>query len=65
MNRKLPNPEQLNYGNDRYEEGYKRGWDRRTYDINRIKILRDRYLHIKYGYFVDFLDDIISKNKRK
>jgi len=61
----LPSSEQINFGNDRYEQGYKRGWDRRSYDINRLKSLKERALYLRFGAFLDFIDDKISANRKK
>ena len=65
MNRILPNAEQRVYGQEMYEDGYKTGYTRNTYDRRRRMALKEKALHLKYGSFLDFLDDTISRNKRK
>ena len=63
--RKLPNQEQLNFGQELYEKGYKRGYNRSVYDRRRRVSLKEKALHLKYGSFLDFLDDKIVLNRRK
>jgi len=63
--RHRPTTEEQNYGQELYEKGYKKGYKRCLYDRRRRTAFRDKTLNLRYGFFVDFLDDIISKNKRK
>ena len=63
-NRRLPNQEQLNYGQALYKEGYEDGYKRNTWDTRRRKALKEKALYLKYGEFLDFIDDAISKNRK-
>ena len=64
MNRNLPTPDEVNYGNERHAEGYAKGWNQNTYDRRRRKSLKEDSLFRQFGNFLDYLDDMIAANKK-
>jgi len=57
-------PEVVNYGASKKEEGYKLGYMRATYDSRKRRSLRQKTIHALFGDFFDYLDDMISENKK-
>lgn len=63
--RKLPSPEQLNYGKEKYEEGYARGYEVRMRDLNKQKSKRQEQLYRRFCKYVDYLDDLFADNRKR
>ena len=61
----LPTPEIRLYGDERYEQGYTAGYLKRTHLMRRLKSLKEKSLYKQFGVFYDYLDDNISKNRKK
>jgi len=64
MNRNLPTPDEVNYGNERHAEGYAKGYNQNTYDTRRRKSLREKSLFRQFCNFYDYLDTLIASNKK-
>jgi len=65
MTNKLPNKEQLRYGQEQYTRGYKKGYDRCTWDLRRRKATKERTMMIKFNSYLDYLEDVLSANRKK
>ena len=62
---KLPNSEQQLYGQEMKAKGYKRGYDKNTYDRRRRLVNKERLLFKRFNSFIDYLDEILYNNRRK
>jgi len=61
---KLPDQVQVNYGNDRYEQGYQVGYFRSTLDARKRRWLRERIIRKLSDEFIDYLDDQVAQHKK-
>ena len=64
MNRKLPTPDEALYGQEMKAEGYVKGYNQKTYDIRKVKSKKERSLFIQFGHFYDYIDGVISANRK-
>lgn len=61
---KLPDQVQVNYGNDRYEQGYRDGYFRSTLDARKRRFLREKAIRKLSDDFIDYLDDAVASHKK-
>lgn len=64
MEKKHLPPEVINYGDQRYEEGYARGYMRKTLDVRKRQSTKEKAVLYRFGIWYDFLDDEIARHKR-
>jgi len=62
---KRPNSEEILYGQEQYTRGYKKGYDRCTWDLRRRKATKERTMMIKFNSYLDYLEDVLSANRKK
>jgi len=63
--RKLPNKETQNYGEDMRQKGYEQGYQRSTWDTRKRRLLREKAIRKEFDEFYSFLDDKIAENKKR
>ena len=64
-NRKLPSPEQKNYGDDRHEKGYSSGYKQSSLDSRKRKFFKEKEIRKISDRYLDYLDDEIAKRSKK
>jgi len=57
-------PEVTNYGASKKAEGYEAGYFRAVLDSRKRKLVRQKSIHLQFGDFFDWLDDVISANRK-
>ena len=61
----LPTPEVKNYGLEMYSLGYEAGYQKATCDQRRRRILKEKSLKQQFDKFVDWVDDVLSTNRKR
>ena len=64
-NRKLPNPETRNYGDEREEKGYAAGYARSSLDTRKCKFFKEKIIRRLSDNYLDWLDDEIAKKAKR
>ena len=62
---KLPTPEERLFGNERYKQGFRDGYLKRTHFMRRLKSLKEKSLFKQFGEYWDYIDYKISENKKR
>ena len=65
MNRKLPTPEEVLYGQEMFNAGYSKGYKRAFWDINKLKRKKEGKAFKRFGEIWDRMEDILADNRRK
>jgi len=59
-----PTTEEENYGRERYEQGYADGYTQAFWDINKIRLKKEKSSFRRFGKFWDRMDDELSNNRK-
>jgi len=62
---KLPTPEERIYGNEMYEKGFNKGYQKHCNDVRKMKMKKERDLFRKFSIYVDYMEDILSSNRKR
>jgi len=57
-------PEQI-FGQEKYEQGYARGYASALWDYRKTKICKERNAFYRFGQFWDYLSDICEANRKR
>lgn len=60
-----PTLEEQNYGKERYEEGYTRGYDKCFSDIRKNKMKKEFRQFQRFCEYCDYLEDILFNHRKR
>jgi len=65
MKRHRPTPEEANYGQEKFNLGYSKGYTRAFWDMSKIKKKKEKSSFRRFGKIWDKLDDALALNRKK
>lgn len=65
MTRLSEQPEIKLFGKERFQEGYKTGYQKSTLDRRKRLSLKEKSISKQFGVFFDYLGDRIFDNKKR
>jgi len=64
-NRLLPTPEQRLFGQEKYNIGYSKGYQRAFWDLRKIKLKKEGKAFRRFGKMWDRMEDQLSENRKR